>query len=100
MATIQNALFHATTDPPQVTVKLWLPPPPSSPLRTVIVKTKERQKKFNESEKGKEHIEGAYASRMCMLLECLGAFVGRKRKNILVEEKEATKEGSPGTSVY
>jgi len=25
---IQNALFHATTDLPQVTVKLWLPPPP------------------------------------------------------------------------
>jgi len=25
---IQNALFHATTDPPQVTVKLWLPRPP------------------------------------------------------------------------
>jgi len=33
---ITKTLFLATTDPPQVTVKLWLPQPPSSPFEPVM----------------------------------------------------------------
>jgi len=33
---LQKTLFPTTTDPPQVTVKLWLPLPPSSPFEPVM----------------------------------------------------------------
>jgi len=45
---IQNALVPATTDPPQVTVKLWFPQPPSSPSRTSDCEDKRKTKEGSQ----------------------------------------------------
>jgi len=43
---IQNGLVPATTDPRQVTAKLWLPQPPSSPFRTSGCEDKRKTKEI------------------------------------------------------